>query len=95
MNKDIHVSSEIGVLKKVLVHRPDSGISRVSPKKAEELLFDDIVHLPVMQEEHDIFTQVLKFFVGNQGVCEMEDLLLEALAASTEKKEIIIDRIMK
>jgi arginine deiminase len=50
----IQVSSEIGPLKQVIVHRPDEGIARISPKKAEELLFDDIVFLPQMQEEHDV-----------------------------------------
>ena len=47
----INVSSEIDPLKKVIVHRPDDGIERISPKKAEELLFDDIVHLFQMQAE--------------------------------------------
>jgi len=33
----INVSSEIGELKRVIVHRPDEGIERISPKRAEEL----------------------------------------------------------
>ena len=71
----INVSSEIGKLKRVIVHRPDEGIARVSPKKAEELLFDDIVHLPRMQEEHDVFTAVLRAFLGEENVLEAEQLL--------------------
>ena len=62
----INVNSEIGKLNMVLVHRPDDGISRISPKRAEELLFDDIVYLPKMKEEHDVFTRVLKLFVGDE-----------------------------
>ena len=58
MQPTIQVSSEIAALKKVIVHRPDEGIARVSPKRAEDLLFDDIVYLPQMQNEHDIFTRV-------------------------------------
>ena len=88
----IHVSSEIGPLRRVIVHRPDSGIARVSPKLAEELLFDDIVHLPKMQEEHDTFTAVLRAFLGDENVLEAERLLCEALAASEETRNWLIDR---
>lgn len=79
MLSTIQVSSEIGALRRVIVHRPDEGISRVSPKRSEELLFDDIVFLPQMQEEHDIFTDVLRAFLGAEQVLETEQLLLEAL----------------
>jgi arginine deiminase len=79
MPSTIQVSSEIGNLRRVIVHRPDEGISRVSPKRSEELLFDDIVFLPQMQEEHDIFTDVLRAFLGADQVLETEQLLLEAL----------------
>jgi len=48
---DVFCNSEIGLLKTVIVHRPDEGISRISPRDAEELLFDDIVYLPQMQQE--------------------------------------------
>lgn len=88
------VKSEIDPLKRVLVHRPDSGISRISPKRAEELLFDDIVHLPRMQEEHDVFTNVLKAFLGDNNVLEVERLLCEAIAADPETKEEVIGMIL-
>ena len=90
----IQVSSEIGTLKKVIVHRPDAGIGRISPKKAEELLFDDIVFLPNMQKEHDTFTSVLKSFLGEENVLYIERLLSEALSASKEKKEELIKMIV-
>ena len=90
----IKVTSEIGPLKRVIVHRPDEGIARISPKKAEELLFDDIVHLPRMQEEHDVFTAVLRAFVGSESVLEVEQLLAEALAADGNSKMNLIDSII-
>ena len=65
-NSRIYVDSEFGRLKKVIVHRPDEGIARITPKRAGELLFDDIVHLPNMQEEHVIFIHVLKAFLGHE-----------------------------
>ncbi|MEM9546982.1 MAG: arginine deiminase family protein [Bacteroidota bacterium] len=90
----INVNSEIGKLKMVLVHRPDDGISRISPKRAEELLFDDIVYLPKMKEEHDTFTKILKLFVGEEQVKEVQDLLEEALGALDSLREDILKRIV-
>ncbi len=94
MSGKVHVSSEIGPLKRVMVHRPDEGISRISPKRAEELLFDDIVYLPQMQTEHDIFTSVLKAFLGENNVLETENLLFEALSEDPESKHRMIERIV-
>jgi arginine deiminase len=90
----IFVTNEINPLRRVLVHRPDDGISRISPKRAEELLFDDIVHLPRMQKEHDVFTRILRHFVGEENVIEMETLLYEALEADPQSKEEMIDLIV-
>ena len=88
------VYSEIGDLKKVLIHRPDEGLSRISPKKAEELLFDDIIYLSLMQEEHDVFSDVLRTFIGQENVIDTDKLLLEALEHSTSSKEKLIDAII-
>lgn len=90
----VSVANEINQLRRVIVHRPDVGISRITPKRAEELLFDDIVHLPKMQEEHDIFTSILKKFVGPENVLEIERLLLEAIEADAEAKIEMIDLVL-
>lgn len=94
MPNQINVQSEIDALKRVIVHRPEAGISRISPKKAEELLFDDIVHLPQMQEEHDVFVEVLKTFVGGDNVLYIHDLLIEALQADQGAKDEMLDLII-
>ncbi len=91
--KKINVLSEIDPLKRVITHRPDIGIARISPKRAEELLFDDIVYLPQMQEEHDIFTEVLRMFVGAENVLETEQLILEGLENDPDSKQELIDMI--
>ena len=93
-NPKIQVSSEISPLKRVIVHRPDEGISRISPRRAEELLFDDIVHLPNMQDEHDIFTDILKAFLGKENVLETRQLLIEALDSDKETKSDMIEKII-
>ncbi len=90
----VFVPTEIDQLKRVIVHRPDAGISRISPKRAEELLFDDIVHLPRMQQEHDVFTEVLRRFIGDNNVLEIEQLLCEALGEDPEAKAEMIDMIV-
>jgi arginine deiminase len=91
---NIIVSSEIAPLKRVIVHRPDEGVARISPKRAEELLFDDIVHLPRMQSEHDIFTDILRAFIGKENVLETQQLLLEALTRDSEAKKEMLDYIV-
>ena len=94
MTRKVHVSSEIGRLRRVIVHRPDEGIARLTPKMASELLFDDIVHLPRMQEEHVVFTNVLKAFLGEENVLETQKLLEEALGTGNEDRQWIIDSII-
>ncbi len=90
----ISVNSEIGDLKKVIIHRPDDGIARISPKKAEELLFDDIVHLPQMKEEHEIFRRVLQLMIGEENVLDTETLIIEGFEASPEIKDELISKIV-
>jgi arginine deiminase len=84
----IYSDSEIARLRKVIVHRPDDGIGRVSPKRAEELLFDDIVYLPQMQAEHDIFRKILEYCIGADNVLETEQLLEESLYDLSSRKSL-------
>ena len=91
---EIYSNSEIGLLKRVIVHEPDAGIGRISPKRAEELLFDDIVFLPEMQREHAIFRDVLNFFLGSEHVIEVKDLIIQALAHDADKKSTLVDMVL-
>jgi arginine deiminase len=60
----INVSSEIGVLKRLLVHSPDSGLGKVVPSKAQDWLFEDIVHLDtIRRKEYDYYTKLLLYFL--------------------------------
>ncbi|PHI21950.1 arginine deiminase [Lewinellaceae bacterium SD302] len=90
----INVQAEIAPLKRVLVHRPDEGTSRISPKRAEELLFDDIVYLPKLQEEHDTFTALLNAFLGKENVLEIADLFEEALDHDADAKREMLEMIV-
>ncbi len=56
----IRVDSEIGRLRRVLVHRPGREIDRMVPSRMEQLLFDDILDGDEARFEHDLFVQVLE-----------------------------------
>ena len=48
----IHVKSEIGKLKKVMLHRPGQELEHLVPEDLERLLFDDIPYLKTAKIEH-------------------------------------------
>ncbi|RYY24308.1 MAG: amidinotransferase, partial [Chitinophagaceae bacterium] len=58
----IQVTSEVGRLRRLLVHSPDSGLGKVVPSKAQDWLFEDIVHLDtIRREEYDMYTKILLY----------------------------------
>lgn len=60
----LNVHSEIGTLRRVLVHTPDSGLGKVVPSKAQDWLFEDIVHLDtIRRKEYDYYTKLLLYFL--------------------------------
>ena len=72
------VHSEVGRLRRVMVHRPGLEHSRLTPSNAEELLFDDVLWVARAKAEHDMFAEVMR----DRGVEVFltEQLLTEALA---------------
>lgn len=86
-NLAINVNSEIGKLKKVLLHRPGKELENLMPEYLERLLFDDIPYLKIAQEEHDEFANILK----NNGVevVYLEDLVAESIANDDVKTQFI------
>jgi len=62
--QQIKVSSEVGRLRRLLVHSPDSGLGKVVPSKAQDWLFEDIVHLDtIRRKEYDFYTKLLLYFL--------------------------------
>ena len=86
----VNVKSEIGNLKKVILHRPGDELLNLTPNTLEELLFDDIPFLPVAQEEHDAFAKILR----DEGVevVYLEDLMAEVLDAKPELRQQFLDQ---
>ncbi|WP_196890681.1 arginine deiminase family protein [Aureivirga marina] len=68
METPIEVQSEIGRLRRILIHSPDGGIGKITPKKAQELLYEDIVDLKKMQQEYDEYLKVLLIFLDSEKI---------------------------
>ncbi|PRX47414.1 arginine deiminase [Nonomuraea fuscirosea] len=83
------VHSEVGTLRKVIVHRPDLSLRRLTPSNNDELLFDDILWVEQAQAEHDAFVQVMR--ERGVEVYHHHELLAQALDASFEAKQHAVE----
>jgi arginine deiminase len=81
--------SEVGKLRKVMVHRPELSLQRLTPTNHDELLFDDVLWVERAQYEHDQF--VARMRERGVEVFLFKDLLAEALAASDEGRKRLIE----
>ena len=88
----ICVQSEIGTLRKVLLHRPGRELEQLVPQELERLLFDDIPYLALAQREHDRFAEILR----GQGaeVVYLEDLMAETLRAEPSLRERFVRQFL-
>ncbi len=82
----LHNTSEIGRLKKVMLHRPGKELENLMPEYLERLLFDDIPYLKVAQAEHDAFAQCLRD--NGAEVVYLRDLVEETLAEPDVRREL-------
>ncbi|MBE3556969.1 MAG: arginine deiminase [Firmicutes bacterium] len=87
----VSITSEIGRLRAVLLHRPGPELERLTPETLDELLFDDIPWIDRVQQEHDAFAQLLV----QQGihVYELEDLVTEVLQQPQGAAALVSARI--
>lgn len=83
----INVYSEIGRLKKVLLHRPGAELDNLIPSLLEELLFDEIPWLEMAQKEHDAFAAKLREL--GVEVYYLEELVAEVIADKDVKEEFL------
>src|ERR1700751_4407399 len=81
--------SEVGKLRKVIVHRPDLELKRLTPENHDELLFDDVLWVRRARQQHDQFADLLR----DRGVdvVYLEELLAETLA-DAEARTWVLDR---
>src|SRR6266550_4357006 len=87
----VHVTSEIGPLRTVLVHTPGRELVAVTPGNREDYLYDDIIDLDLAQREHRRFVAVLERFAQ---VYEVRTLLTE-LVARPDVREFLVTRALE
>jgi arginine deiminase len=81
------VGSEVGELQVVLVHRPGLELHRLTPSNMEDLLFDELLWVERAQEEHDVFTSVLRD--AGAEVLYLHELLSEVLVEEEVAREVV------
>nr|WP_294900606.1 arginine deiminase family protein [uncultured Pedobacter sp.] len=65
----LSVSSEIGRLRCLLIHSPDSGLRNIVPSKAQDWLFEDIVDVNIIRKnEYDYYLKLLLYFLDPEKV---------------------------
>ena len=85
-----HVDSEVGQLRRAILHRPDLELKRLTPSNKDDLLFDDVLWVERAKEEHDGFAQALR----DLGVdVTYFDTLLRETVQQPEARAYILDRI--
>ena len=91
--KNVQVNSEIGRLKVVLLHEPGDELHNLTPKKLDDLLFDDIPWLPLAKKEHQAFAKTFKD--AGVKVVYLTDLMTEVLDSSNEIKNQFVEQFIK
>jgi arginine deiminase len=87
----VHVTSEIGPLRSVLVHTPGNELVAVTPGNREAYLYDDIIDLELAQREHRRLVATLERFAE---VYEVRDLLTE-IVARPDVREFLTTRALE
>jgi len=83
------VHSEVGKLRKVIVHRPGLALSRLTPSNREELLFDDVIWVKQARVEHNAFVDVMRH--RGIDVYFVRELLEESMR-DMEARKWLLDR---
>jgi arginine deiminase len=85
----LHVDSEVGRLRRAILHRPDLELKRLTPTNHDEYLFDDVLWVKHAKQEHDAFAETLR----EQGVqVHLLDGLLRETVAVPEARQYVLDR---
>ncbi|HWC36758.1 MAG TPA: arginine deiminase [Mycobacteriales bacterium] len=85
------VSSEVGQLRRVMLHRPDLELRRLTPSNVKDLLFDDVLWVKRARQEHDAFADTLR--ERGIDVVLLGDLLAETLKDAVARTWVL-DRVV-
>ena len=83
----VGVASEVGTLRRVMLHRPGNELKRLTPTNKDALLFDDVLWVKRARQEHDAFADTL--VERGVAVLYLSELLTETLATETARTELI------
>jgi arginine deiminase len=86
----VHVSSEIGRLRSVLVHTPGPELLAVTPTTREDYLYDDIIDHEEARREHRRFVAIVERFANVHSV---RGLLAEVLA-NRDVRDLLVKETM-
>lgn len=104
MERAVEVEGEIGPLQEVVISPPGHEFERMIPSNIErhalddsgqlapnpeDLLFDDLVHLPSLRDQHETLASVLRAATGEGGVLSSRRLLAQALERPEGRSEAI------
>ena len=81
------VTTEVGRLRTVLLHRPGNELKRLTPRNNADLLFDGIPWVGRAQDEHDQFADALR--TRGVEVRYLRDLLVETLDDADARGEVV------
>ena len=91
-NKPIHVTSEIGNLQRVVLHRPGRELANMKAAEFEKCWIHDAYYLEYAQKEHDGFAGILRD--AGAEVLYMEELLAEAMDVNPAARAAFLDEYM-
>ena len=86
----VHVTSEIGRLRSVVVHTPGAELLGVTPATRDDYLYDDLPDADQARREHRRFTAMLERFCQ---VHEVRDLLAQVLE-NDETRDLLVRETM-
>lgn len=86
-----HVDSEVGRLRKVILHKPELELLRLTPTNVDGLLFDDVLWVRRARQEHDAFADTLR--ERGAEVYYFAELLAETLKID-EARLFVLDRVL-
>ncbi|SSC23959.1 Arginine deiminase, partial [Klenkia terrae] len=81
------VTSEVGRLRTVVLHRPGAELRRLTPRNNDELLFDGVPWVARAQEEHDAFAGALT--ERGVEVLYVDRLLAEVLDVPAAREQLV------
>ena len=90
--KGLNVHSEIGALKRVMVHRPGKDLVNLKPEDFEKVWIHDAFYLEYAQKEHDAFTQLLRD--NGAEVLYMERMCAEAFDADPTVRPAFTEKFL-